>query len=244
MNEATGGRDNARLALMIDLERCTGCKSCEAACKQEHRLGPGEYRNKVVWASGLEAAGLAFLTHTCMHCERPACVRACPVHPKAIEKDPGTGAVSVIESRCTGCGECVIACPYSAMGYDAKGHHAVKCDLCADRRAQGQTTACASVCPTSAIRFGRRDELLAAARSEGRAPRDNDPFLLGPATIYLERLPARDEPGAAQAPSRAAGGAGRRPAFMDAAPAQATVMAILKLLSGRVRKMQRRVSEQ
>jgi anaerobic selenocysteine-containing dehydrogenase/Fe-S-cluster-containing dehydrogenase component len=224
MSAAIEGKDAGRLALMIDLERCTGCKSCEAACKQEHRLGPGAYRNKVVWASGLEEAGLAFLTLTCQHCERPACVRACPVHPKAIEKDPLTGAVSVVESRCTGCGECVIACPYSAMGYDPKSHHAVKCDLCADRRAQGETTACASVCPTRAIRFGRRDELLAEARREGRAPRDHDYFLLGPATIYLERLPARGEPGAAQVPSRAADGEGRRPAFMDAAAAQAVMV--------------------
>ena len=98
-----------RVALLIDLERCTGCKSCEAACKTEHRLGPGEYRNKVVWASALEEAGLAFLTLTCQHCERPACLRACPVNPKAISKDPVTGVVRVDESRCTGCGECVIA---------------------------------------------------------------------------------------------------------------------------------------
>ena len=84
---------SARVALLIDLERCTGCKSCEAACKQEHRLGPGEYRNKVVWASALEEAGLAFLTLTCQHCERPACLRACPVYPQAITKDALTGIV-------------------------------------------------------------------------------------------------------------------------------------------------------
>ena len=213
----------ARLALLIDLERCTGCKSCEAACKQEHRLGPGEYRNKVVWATGLEEAGLAFLTLTCQHCERPACVRACPVNPKAIEKDPVTGVVSVVESRCTGCGECVIACPYSAMGYDPREHHAVKCDLCSDRRAQGQTTACASVCPTRAIRFGRRDELLAEAAAEGRAPRDNDHFLLGPSTIYLERLPAKDAPGAPHVPARVPPQEARRPAFMDTRASQAAV---------------------
>lgn len=215
-------QSGGRLALMIDLERCTGCKSCEAACKQEHRLGPAEYRNKVVWTSGAEEAGLAFLTLTCQHCERPACVRACPVNPKAIEKDAVTGVVSVVESRCTGCGECVIACPYSAMGYDSNEHHAVKCDLCADRRAQGQTTACVSVCPAKAIHFGQRDELLALAQGEGRAPRDHDHFLLGPATIYLERLPALDAK-AENVPARVAPAEGRRAAFMDAAPAQSPI---------------------
>ncbi len=214
-----------RLALLIDLERCTGCKSCEAACKQEHRLGPGEYRNKVVWASALEEAGLAFLTLTCQHCERPACLRACPVNPKAIEKDPATGIVRVVESRCTGCGECVIACPYSAMGYDAKDHHAVKCDLCVDRRAEGAaTTACASVCPTQAIRFGRRDELLEEAKDSGRLPRDQDHFLLGPATIYLERTTPRGESAATGVvPSRAAPAESRRPTFMDALAAQGSI---------------------
>jgi len=217
-----------RVALLIDLERCTGCKSCEAACKTEHRLGPGEYRNKVVWASALEEAGLAFLTLTCQHCERPACLRACPVNPKAIAKDPVTGIVRVDESRCTGCGECVIACPYSAMGYDAKGHHAVKCDLCVDRRAEGEaTTACASVCPTQAIRFGKRSELLADAEQSGRLPRDQDHFLLGPATIYLERtMPQNNSTRTAVTPARAHPQESRRPSFMDALSAQSKVLAV------------------
>ncbi len=212
---------SGRLALMIDMERCTGCKSCEAACKQEHRLGPGEYRNKVVWLGGDAAApGLSFLTLACQHCERPACLRACPVNPKAIEKDPVTGVVRVLEDRCTGCGECVIACPYSAMGYDAEGHHAVKCDLCVERRAEGQeTTACASVCPTKAIRFGTRKELLAEATAAGRAPLDLDHFLLGPATVYLSRPASAAEAGEARVPARTAPAAGKRPAFMESAAA-------------------------
>ncbi|MGQ0546222.1 MAG: molybdopterin-dependent oxidoreductase [Betaproteobacteria bacterium] len=177
-----------RLALMIDLERCIGCKSCEAACKQEHGLGPGEYRNKVVWLGDASAAALDFLTVTCQHCERPACLRACPVNPKAIVKDPATGVVSVVEDRCTGCGECVIACPYGAMGYDRIDHHAVKCDLCADRRAAGGTPACASVCPGHAIGFGTHAAHLAQAAAEGRRVRDHDHFLMGPATVYLDRI--------------------------------------------------------
>ena len=182
-----------RLALMIDLERCIGCKSCEAACKQEHGLGPGEYRNKVVWLGDASGVALDFLTVTCQHCERPACLRACPVNPKAIVKDAATGVVSVIEDRCTGCGECVIACPYGAMGYDRIDHHAVKCDLCTDRRAAGGTPACASVCPGHAITFGARSSHLATAKSDGRTVRDHDHFLMGPATVYLDRLPKENK---------------------------------------------------
>lgn len=204
-----------RLALMIDLERCIGCKSCEAACKQEHGLGPGEYRNKVVWLGDASGAALDFLTVTCQHCERPACLRACPVNPKAIVKDPSTGIVSVLEDHCTGCGECVVACPYGAMGYDQIDHHAVKCDLCVDRRAAGGTTACASVCPGHAITFGTRAEHLAKAASEERSVRDHDHFLMGPATVYLDRLP-REGVGPGMAHGDAVQGR-ERPALMTQA---------------------------
>ncbi len=198
------------LSLMIDLERCFGCKSCEAACKQEHRLGPAEYRTKVVWLDDASGGGFDFLTLTCQHCERPACLRACPVNPAAISKNPLTGIVEVREESCTGCGECVIACPYSAMGYDPVGHHAVKCDLCPDRREAGLEPACASICPGHAIHFGARDELLERARREERGIRDHDHFLLKPQTIYLERL--RNGNGETHPPA----GFGVRPAFADA----------------------------
>ena len=185
----------SQLALIIDLERCTGCKSCEAACKQTNALGPHTYRNRVMWFSEQESATendslprLDFLTVTCQQCERPACLRACPVHRKAIDKDPVTGVVSINTNRCTGCGECALSCPYGAIGYNAEKHHAVKCDLCAERRANDQGPACALVCPTRAISYGLREDLLSQAEQDRRELVDTDHFLQNPATIYLKRL--------------------------------------------------------
>ena len=189
----------SQLSLMIDLERCIGCKSCEAACKAEHGLGPTENRNRVVWLAHHDKPGLDFLTLSCQHCERPACVRACPVNPKAITKHPQTGVVEINESLCTGCGECVVACPYGAMGYDQIDHHAVKCDLCSARREDGLRPACATVCPAGAISFGDRAAHLHQMQEQGRTPIDHDAFLLGPSNIFLQRETSCADAGAPQA---------------------------------------------
>jgi len=151
-------------------------------------------------AAATPQGALSFLTVTCQQCERPACLRACPVYPKAITKDPRTGVVAIDESRCTGCGECVISCPYGAIGYDADKHHAVKCDLCSERRANGDGPACASVCPTRAISFGERAELASSATDAGREQVNHDHFLQKPSTIYLKRLSSSGD--ASEATSR------------------------------------------
>ena len=183
-----------QLVLMIDLERCTGCRACEAACKLENRLSESIFRNRVYWvAPESEQEQFEFVVTVCQQCVRPACLRACGA--AAIQKDAATGVVTIDDQRCTGCQECVLACPYGAMSFDFRRHKADKCNLCRDRRDTGRGgPACAAACPGRAISFGDRRQLLSEAAAANRQTRDVDHFGLVPSTVYLERLPRRDTP--------------------------------------------------
>ncbi|MBI2852021.1 MAG: 4Fe-4S binding protein [Chloroflexi bacterium] len=176
-------------ALMVDLERCFGCRSCEAACKQTNHLGYYGFRNRVVWITPTQPnERLHFITTMCQQCERPACLRACDSFPKAIYKNESDGAVLIDTSVCVGCQKCVEACPYNCMGFDPRVRKAVKCTMCIDRRELGLQPACVSVCPGRALTYGIKEELLAQAAKEGRQVRNIDHFAQNPSTIYLEPL--------------------------------------------------------
>src|ERR1700741_2668500 len=119
-----------QLALMIDLARCTAVGAREAACKLEHRLGPEQFRTRVlVLTRPDDPERLEYVKAVCQQCERPACMRACGAG--AISKSAVDGIVTIDVERCTGCQECVRACPYGVMGFDPRTQHADKCTLSA-----------------------------------------------------------------------------------------------------------------
>jgi len=165
------------VAKLIDESKCIGCKACQVACMQwnDNRdvIGStvGVYDNPadlttkswtVMRFNEVERAdgGLDWLIRKdgCMHCEDPGCLKACPA-PGAIVKYEN-GIVDFVKDNCIGCGYCVAGCPFNIPRISKDDHKAYKCSLCSDRVAVGEGAACAKACPTKAIRFGKKKDLV------------------------------------------------------------------------------------
>ncbi len=159
-------------ALLLDTTRCIGCGACSAACKEQNGL-PLEIEDRstaYTWTVVERRAGVN-VRRMCMHCESPTCASVCPVG--AMKKTP-EGPVVYDAKKCIGCRYCIQACPFDVPKYqwDRAVPVVGKCIMCAPRLAKGQPTACASVCPTGATKFGSRAELLAEAHERiAQAPK-------------------------------------------------------------------------
>jgi Fe-S-cluster-containing dehydrogenase component/DMSO reductase anchor subunit len=152
----------------IDLDACTGCKSCVVACQSLNGLDPDESWRSVGLLHGTRP-GVAYqqtVTTGCHHCAEPACLDGCPVD--AYEKDPVTGIVSHLDDQCIGCSYCTLTCPYEVPRYNPSRGIVRKCDMCQGRLAVGEAPACAQACPNGAIAIGIVDTVvLEAAAATG-----------------------------------------------------------------------------
>ncbi|WP_283169682.1 DMSO/selenate family reductase complex B subunit [Curtanaerobium respiraculi] len=172
-------------AFYLDTTRCTGCKTCEIACKDFKDLPIDVAYRKVYdfeggsWQDAGDGAytTTAFVYHismSCNHCDSPACVQVCPTG--AMHKDAGTGLVFVDETKCIGCGYCHMACPYNAPKVDRAVGHSVKCDGCAERVAGGANPICVDACPLRALEFGTVEEMEKLGARANIAPLPADTF--------------------------------------------------------------------
>jgi len=116
------GRPDTKWAMLIDLRRCTACKSCTAGCVAEQKSPPGViYRPVYEEESGtFPNVKRRFTPRPCLQCDNPPCVAACPNkgENKATWKAKN-GIVMINYEQCIGCGRCVIACPYKARTLDS-----------------------------------------------------------------------------------------------------------------------------
>lgn len=138
-----------RIGFLYDTTRCVGCKACQIACKEQNKLGVGEFFRRVETLT--EEGVLTHFSAACNHCENPACVEVCPTGAMYIAED---GTVQHDDEKCVGCGRCVHHCPYGAPSLNKTTGYAQKCDACAQRRKEGLSPACVAACPTRALAFG------------------------------------------------------------------------------------------
>jgi len=134
--------------LMINPEKCIGCRSCELACSfnKTNEFNP---KHSAVTVMIYDEAAIA-VPVMCMQCEDANCVRICPTG--AASKDAKTGAVVIDQKKCIGCKLCMSVCPLGNMSYNSVEKKMIKCDLC------GGEPKCAQICPAGAIEYKEGSE--------------------------------------------------------------------------------------
>ena len=207
-------------ACLVDTSRCIGCRKCEQACNEINNLPeparrfddltvfdsarrPDARRFTVVnrYHSGrIDDAGLLVADYVkiqCMHCLDPSCASACVTG--ALSKH-NNGAVHYDVSKCIGCRYCMMACPFEIPAYEYHNPltpRVMKCNFCEEQfTRQHKAPACATICPTEAITFGKRTTLLQLAKKRlAKYPARYEQHIYGEheaggtAWLYLARVP-------------------------------------------------------
>ena len=182
-----------QIGWIIDLTKCTGCHTCEVACKMENNTPPilspllleSPYSAvQVNWRRVLEIESgrypnvkRSFYTMSCHHCAQPACMASCPVG--AITKRDKDGVVLIDQTACIGCKYCAAACPYGAPQFNENTGLMEKCTFCVHRIDVGLEPACVTSCLGGALQW------TVDFDAPGEPPRDfADPALTSPSVEW------------------------------------------------------------
>ena len=165
------------VGVLTDTTRCIGCRACEKACGEANDLlvpdvendnaldklrTPTQYQWTVVNRYDTDA-GDVFVKQQCLHCWQPACASACLTNAMLKTKE---GPVIWREGKCIGCRYCMTSCPFMIPKYEYESWNpkVQKCSMCYERLQEGKKPACVEACPTGALMFGKKRELMEIAR--------------------------------------------------------------------------------
>ena len=176
--------------IFVDTSRCTACRGCQIACKEWHEL-PANKTTQYKWGSHQNPQDLNannyklvrfsehldngvvrwnFFPDQCRHCELAPCKEMGDLYiEEAIVRDEQTGAV-IFTEKTKGFSkeqfeEIREACPYNVPRRNEQTGVLAKCTMCNDRVHNGMLPACVKVCPTGAMNFGDRSEMLKLAEA-------------------------------------------------------------------------------
>ena len=183
-------------AFIIDVAKCSGCRNCQIACKDEHvdndwspwakpQPDTGQFWTRVEERvrGQVPKVKISYTVRMCQHCGSAPCMAAAPdaVHRR------DDGLVIVDPEKAKGRRELVEACPYGAIFWNEKLAIPQKCTGCAHLVDAGEVPHCVDVCPHGALRFGDEEDFAdEIATSEALLPERAD----RPRVHYLN-LPKR-----------------------------------------------------
>ena len=153
--------------IVVNVDKCLGCRSCEMACAVEHSPSRELYqaihetpapRARVSVEQGADFA----VPLQCRQCEDAPCVEICPAD--ALHRADKDSPVVIDHDRCIGCKWCLLACPFGVISLDSEGRTIIKCDQCFERVERGELPACVAACPTGALLLKSLEEVLAEKR--------------------------------------------------------------------------------
>jgi len=139
--------------ILIDADKCNGCKNCSVACMQAHRPNGTVYdldlsdprfesRNTILLNSQMK-----YIPLFCRHCDKPGCANSCI--SGAMTKDVISGHTQYNSDKCAQCFMCVMNCSFGVLKPDrSTNSYVVKCDFCIEH---DNNPACVRMCPTKAI---------------------------------------------------------------------------------------------
>jgi len=153
----------------VIISRCQGCHTCELECALAHSKSKtfieALYSDEHLYPRIiLETDGDDVIPMHCRHCTDAPCITVCPT--AAMSRSGQDEPVVLNAEKCIGCNACVMVCPFGIIKAASGTNSLSKCDLCIERLEEGGIPACASACPTKAIRFTNIDDISADKRKE------------------------------------------------------------------------------
>ena len=201
--------------VLFDSVLCIGCRSCEEACNKVNELPTPDLpfkdlsvlnekrrtttKSYTVVNRYNNLKGPLYRKSQCNHCLEPACASACFV--RALKKTK-EGPVTYDSSVCVGCRYCMVACPFEIPTYEydkVLDPRVVKCTMCYPRVIKGLLPGCVEICPTEALCFGKRKDLIRVARERIRRYPDRyvdhvygEHEMGGTSWLYLSGVPFKE----------------------------------------------------